>query len=110
MNRADIVKRPLACTTVSGLLNSDFFSQLAYFQMLRDELQLQLTDGTVAGQNDTGSARTHLLALWTGASADKLKWAIGPPARSNPTVCRKKIRLRCRLPDFIKLENNLDAL
>ena len=59
-----------------GTLNPDFIRQLAAFQILRDDFELELVDdddppGATAVDDD----RTHLLALWVGDSATK--WELG---------------------------------
>ena len=45
----------------SGAVNPNFIRQLAAFQMLKDDLQLRLTDGTTPVPGAKGSARTHLV-------------------------------------------------
>ena len=59
-----------------GSINRDFIRQLAAFQMLRDQFRLPLVDPADRSTGGTGAARTHILALWVGASAKKWTWAV----------------------------------
>ncbi|BCL79066.1 insecticidal toxin complex protein [Ktedonobacteria bacterium brp13] len=97
----------------NGSINPDFIRQLAAFQMLRDHLDLRLTDSSnhqsSAGQ--TGADRTHLLALWVGTSAGKWTWAVQHLLDRIQHYARMRHQCGSRPAHFIKLlAENLDQL
>ena len=95
-----------------GVLNPDFIRQLAAFQMLRDDFELDLSDpGRPAGPGAVDADRTHLLALWVGPTAAAWPWA------ERQLIARVEQHARCRhdreprSAEFIKLmTSELDAL
>ncbi|HMG76427.1 MAG TPA: neuraminidase-like domain-containing protein [Pyrinomonadaceae bacterium] len=94
---------------IGPAVNPDFIRQLAAFQILRDQLRLELTDRTdhLPG---TGADRTHLLALWV-PSARKLGWAINEMIERIEHYAVQRHKCERRGADFIKLlGENLDAL
>jgi len=91
--------------------NPDFVRQLAAFQMLRDDFELDLVDphdpppsGATAGD------RTHLLALWIGPAAAKWDWSVSTLVHGIMHHARR--RFGCApLPEQIRLlHDNLDPL
>ncbi len=95
----------------NGTINADFIRQLAAFQMLRDHLELRLTDGTDHQTNTTGAERTHLLALWVGTAASKWSWAVAQLLDHVQHYAQMTHGRGNRLPHFIKLiTDNLDPL
>ena len=97
----------------NGAINADFIRQFAAFQMLRDHLELRLT-GSGDGQSSagkTGAERTHLLALWVGATASKWTWAIEHLLDRIQHYARMRHQCGSRPAHFIKLLiENLDPL
>ncbi|GHO56150.1 neuraminidase-like domain-containing protein [Ktedonobacter robiniae] len=94
-------------------INPDFIRQLAAFQILRDHLGLRLGDNTnhQAATGQTGVERTHLLALWVGASASKWAWAVQHLLDRVQHYARMRHQCGSRPPHFIKLlAENLDPL
>lgn len=88
----------------------DSVRQLAAFQMLRDDFQLSLTDGTTPTPSATGADRMHLLAFWIPGSS-KWNWAVEHLLNQIQQYAIRKHGCRCRGPEFIKLLfSNLDAL
>ncbi len=95
----------------NGAINPDFIRQLAAFQMLRDHLELRLTDKTDHQTNTTGAERTHLLALWVGNTASKWSWAVGQLLDHVQHYAQMRHQHGNRPPHFIKLiADNLDPL
>jgi hypothetical protein len=93
-----------------GHINPDFIRQLAAFQMLRDDFQLELADpaGPSAG---TGAERTHLLALWVGPAAAKWSWAVERLIHHVEHHAHRHHQAHRRGAEFLKLlAENLDAL
>ena len=95
---------------IGKAINSDFIRQLVSFQILKDQLQLKLTDGSsIPGTH--GAERTHILALWVGAGATKWDWAIDHLLDCVQHFARKKHERRERTAHFVKLLGaNLDPL
>ena len=92
-------------------INPDFIRQLAAFQMLRDRFSLALSDDGDAQAGTVGADRTHLLALWVGATARKWNWAFDALLDGIQQYAQSKHKCGCRPPEFIKLlADNLDPL
>jgi Tc toxin complex TcA C-terminal TcB-binding domain len=91
-------------------INPDFIRQLVAFQMLRDDFQLSLTDGTPPAASATGADRLHLLAFWaTGAS--RWDWAVEHLLNQIQQYAMTTHDCGCRKPEFIKLLfSNMDDL
>jgi hypothetical protein len=91
-------------------INPDFIRQLVAFQMLRDDFQLSLTDGTSPAASATGADRLHLLAFWvTGAS--RWDWAVEHLLNQIQQYAMTTHGCGCRKPEFIKLLfSNMDDL
>lgn len=88
----------------------DAIRQLAAFQMLRDDFELSLTDGTAPAASATGADRMHLLAFWIPGSS-KWNWAVEHLLNQIQQYAIRRHGCRCRGPEFIKLLfSNLDAL
>ncbi|MEQ9238017.1 Tc toxin subunit A-related protein [Coleofasciculus sp. E2-BRE-01] len=91
-------------------VNPDFIRQLVAFQLLRDDFQLSLVDGTPTLPNATGANRLHLLAFWVPGAA-KRNWAVEHLLYQIQQYAINVYDCGCREPEFIKLlENNLDAI
>ena len=89
-------------------INPDFIRKLASFQILKDEFNLSLTDGTTdplwVDEN-----RTHLLSLWVGSSAAKWDWAVDHLL--DQIQVEHESGEACRSPEFVKiLKENLNDL
>lgn len=94
-----------------GAINPDFVRQLAAFQILRDDFGLALTDGTEPAPGAVGAARTHLLALWVGPTADAWDWAVDELLDQVQHYAQARHGARPRPPEFVKLlAQNLDPL
>lgn len=94
-----------------GTINPDFIRQLAAFQMLRDRFALALTDEADSNQGTNGADRTHLLALWVGATARKWGWAVDALLDGIQHYAQARHRCGCRPPEFVELlAENLDPL
>jgi hypothetical protein len=65
----------LALFDGSDSINPDFIRQLAALFMLRDYLDLPLSDASQP-PGGTGADRTHLLSLWVGPNANAWNWAV----------------------------------
>lgn len=95
---------------IDSNINPDFVRQLAAFQMLRDDFNLSLTDGTPLMTNATGAERLHLLAFWV-SGASKMGWAIDHLLNQIQQYAINVHGCCCREPEFIKLlSDNLDQL
>lgn len=99
-------------------VNPEFIRQLASFQILRDDWQLELgTD--LAVPDATGATRTRLLGLWSAGPASSFDWAVehllgrieDRAEREHAPGRRPGSHRRHRPPEFIKvLRDNLDTL
>jgi Tc toxin complex TcA C-terminal TcB-binding domain len=91
-------------------INPDFIRQLVAFQMLRDDFQLSLTDGTSPASGATGADRLHLLSFWVPGVA-KWNWAVAHLLYQIQQYAINILHCSCREPEFIKLMmNNLNPL
>jgi len=91
-------------------INPDFMRQLAAFQILKDQFELKLTDGTTA-PGAHGADRTHILALWVGPGAAKWGWAVEHLLHRLQHYARKRHQCGDRSARFIKLlRDNLEPL
>jgi len=94
-----------------GTINPDFIRQLAAFQMLRDRFALALTDEADSNRGTNGADRTHLLALWVGATAPKWAWALDNLLDGIQHYALARHQCGCRPPEFVELlAGNLDPL
>jgi hypothetical protein len=95
-----------------GALNPDFIRQLAAFQMLRDDFDLDLTDpGRPAAPGAVDADRTHLLALWVGPTAAAWPWAERQLIARVEQHARRHYDREPRPAEFIKLlTSELDRL
>ena len=94
-------------------INPDFIRQLAAFQLLRDHFTMPLTDRrSTPPANASGSARTHLLALWDPAASPAIwDWAVQELIERIKRYAECKHECRQRGADFLKLlADNLDPL
>ena len=100
-------------------VNPQFIRQLAAFQTLRDDWQLDLGTDPAAAPNATGAVRTRLLGLWAGAPASSFDWAVDHllgriedrAEREHAPGRRPGSFHRHRPPEFIKiLRDNLEEL
>ncbi len=99
-------------------VNPEFIRQLASFQILRDDWQLDLgTDPSVP--NATGATRTRLLGLWSAGPSSSFDWAVehllgrieDRAEREHAPGRRPGSYRRRRPPEFMKiLRQNLDSL
>jgi hypothetical protein len=95
---------------IGPAINPDFIRQLAALQMLKDQLQLKLTDGTTA-PGTHGADRTHILALWVGTSAPKWRWAVEHLLDRMQHFAKRRHECHDRGPQFVKLlAANMDPL
>ncbi|WP_395110179.1 neuraminidase-like domain-containing protein [Actinomadura sp. SCN-SB] len=95
----------------NGNIAPGFVRQLAALQMLLDDFGPPLTDGTAAGENATGAARTHLLALWAGPGTPRWEWARDRLIEAVQRYATHRHRCDVRPSGFTKLlAENLDAL
>jgi hypothetical protein len=93
-------------------INPEFIRQLAAFQMLQDDFQLELVDPCA---NPSASAidadRTHLLALWVQPQATKWHWAVRQLVHGVERYACRRYCCERRHCDFVEfLASNLDAL
>jgi hypothetical protein len=95
---------------IGAKVNPEFIRQLASFQILRDEFQLALSDGSAPAPGASGAARSHLLALWAPADAHG-SWAVQHLLDQIQQYAQRVHGCGCRAPEFLKLLNdNLDML
>ncbi len=94
-----------------GAINQDFIRQLAAFQMLRDQFHLPLVDAGDQSAGGTGAARTHILALWAGAGAQKWTWAVTRLLEGVETFAKSHYDCKRKRGEFAAhISGNLDAL
>jgi len=95
-----------------GALSPGFVRQLAAFQMLRDEFEMELADP--AGHvppTAVDADRTQLLALWAGPAAAAWPWAVRQLVERVERYAQRRHRCGRRSPEFVKLLlANLDPL
>lgn len=93
-------------------LNPDFIRQLAAFQMLRDDFDMDLVDPTApAAPGAVDADRTHLLALWVGPTAAQWHWAVRQLIARVEQHARRRHDCEPRPAEFSKLLTaNLDPL
>jgi hypothetical protein len=87
-----------------GVLNPDFVRQLAAFQLLREEFELDLADP--AGQVPPAAVdadRTQLLALWTGPAAPAWPWAVRQLIERVERYAQRHHQCGRRSSEFVKL-------
>lgn len=118
-NFADLCDICLVLNLFQGAnANPEFIRQLASFQILRDDWQLDLgTDH--AAPNASGATRTRLLGLWSAGPASSFDWAVAHllgrvedrAEREHAPGRRPGSHHRHRPPEFMKiLRQNLDSL
>lgn len=93
-----------------AIVNPDFIHQLVHFQILVDEFDLSLTEGSKPAAGVVGADRMHILAFWENGAA-KFEWAKQHLLDQIQQYAQKRFGCGCRPPEFIKLlKDNLDAL
>lgn len=91
-------------------VNPNFIHQFVHFQILVDEFNLSLTDGSTPASGDIDADRMHILAFWKNGAA-KFEWAKQHLLDQIQQYAQKRFGCGCRLPEFIKLlKDNLNAL
>lgn len=93
-------------------VNPDFVRQLAAFQMLRDDFELDLVDtrNVQVQAGSTGVERTHLLGLWRPDSS-RFTWALEHLLDQIQRYAICTYGCPCRPPEFLKLlADNLGPL
>jgi hypothetical protein len=90
--------------------NPEFIRQFAAFQILRDDFDLALTDGSPPLGGVTVQERMHLLAFWV-PDASKWDWVKQHLLDQIQQYAISTYGCTCRPPEFIKLlKDNLDPL
>jgi hypothetical protein len=93
----------------SGAVNPGFITQLAAFQMLREEFGLPL--GSSDRPGTTGAERTRLLGLWASATApDAFTWATGELLSRLEAYARREHACERRPENLKVITANLDPL
>ncbi|GII82660.1 hypothetical protein Ssi03_06500 [Sphaerisporangium siamense] len=106
---ADVVK-VLGLFDSGGSVDPAFVRQLAAFQLLRDEFGVPLR-GRPPRHGATGTARTPLLALWTGPDDPHWDWAVGALLDAVRRAAVRRYRCRPRPAEFLEvLAANLGPL
>jgi hypothetical protein len=92
--------------------NPDFVRQLAAFQMLREDFQMDLVDAAEQSASSAIDAdRSHLLALWVGPTAAKWDWAVQQLIERAEEYAQRRHDRDRRSPELVKLlVANLDPL
>jgi hypothetical protein len=91
-------------------INPEFIRQLAAFQMLRDVVDLPLSDPADQSAGATGADRTQLLSLWVGSGAKYWNWAVARLLDGVADYARTHFGRTPASHDMGHLAGKLDAL